>query len=196
MEISTFHELTRKNESIQNLEAKRAMLDQLAREVKTVSTETQRTMKYGDIWAKRNAQTTYPVDDFLTRQEEFYLRAENNLRDSLSVFFALHAYDGAISAPTYNAIVDELKNGMLKIDEALNIKGYVLTLFKNQQFVGTKLFDDPIRMKLWFKKHLGYEYTIFTNQLTVPPEYKGSILAEQDWCINPEDFFSKIKNQS
>ena len=194
--VKSFTEQTRKNETLKSLNDKHDFLQSLTRNLESVGTSCQRTMRYGDIWAKRMSETTFEIDNTLTRQEEFVLRAENFLRESLAVYFALHAYDGAITAQTYNKIVEEFEENMSKTYEALNIKGFVFTFFSNGEFQGTKMFDDPVRMKLWFNKHFKCDPEIFMNQLTVPTPYQGSILAEQDWCVNPEEFFSRIKNQS
>ena len=97
---------------------------------------------------------------------------------------------------TSNQIIEEFEATFKNMLKTYNVKGWILTLFHNGQFVGTKMFDDKVRMYLWFEKHLGVKPEIFTNPITVPTEYTGSILAEQDWCSNPDEFFTKLKSQS
>lgn len=196
MFIESQVEQTRRIETVKNQNEKRELLNNLSKRLNEIKTNTHRTMQFGDNWAKRNCSTTYEINNYLTREQEYALRMENMLRETVSVYGALHAFDGAMTAETYNALMDEFKNNFNEILKTLNVKGHILTLFKDGQFVGTKMFDDPVRMKLWFDKHIKYDMNKFRNPITVPPEYAGSILAEQDWCTNPEEFFSKLKAQS
>lgn len=195
MQVSTSTTQTRRVEMTKGATQKRDLLNNLNKKIESIETNTQRTMKFGDNWSKRESKTTYEIDSYLTREQEFALRMENELRESLSVYSALHAFDGAISTQTYNQIIQDFKQTFENMMKTLNVKGYVLTLFDNGQFVGTKMFDDEIRMKLWFEKHLKCKHTDFMNPITVPTRYAGSILAQQDWCSNPEEFFSKIQAQ-
>jgi hypothetical protein len=195
MTVSTSTTQTRRTDATKGATQKRELLNNFSKNVKDIETSTQRTMKFGDNWAKRESRTTYEIDGYLTREQEFALRMENELRESLSVYAALHAFDGVMSAQTYNQIIKEFKESFESMMKHLKVKGYVLTLYRNGEFIGTKLFDDPVRMKLWFDKHLGCPYTEFMNPMSVPKEYMGSILAEQDWCSNPDEFFNKIQAQ-
>lgn len=196
MNIGTSTEQTRRVETLKHSETKRQLLSNLGKSIKSIETNTQRTMKFGDNWAKRNCKTEYQINNFLTREQEYALRMENMLRETVSVYSALHAFDGAMSAETYNALMEEFEANFQSILKTFNVKGFVFTLFENGNFVGTKMFDDEVRMKLWFDNHIKHDYKLFLNPITVPAEYKGSILAQQDWCSNPEEFFSKLKSQS
>ena len=196
MEITTTTTQTRRVETLKNYEQKRNMLANISKNIKSIETQTQRTMKFGDNWAKRESSTTYNIDNYLTREQEFALRMENMLRETLSVYASLYALDGAMSAETYNAIVEEFEANFKSIVKTFNVQGWVLTLFHNGQFVGTKMFDNDVKMHLWFEKHLKVKPEVFTNPITVPSEYAGSILARQDWCSNPDEFFTKVKSQS
>ncbi len=196
MKVTTNTEQTRAVDRYSGMNSKKELLADFSKKITSIDTDTQRSMKFGNSWAKRNTSTTYEINDFLTRQEEFILRSENYLRETLSVYFALHAFDGVLSAEHYNEIVEQVKSTYKNSINELNVQGYVLTLYNNNTFVGTKLFDDVVRMKLWFKKHLGCDYNLFLNPITVPEQFAGSILSTQDWCINPETFFDKLKSQS
>lgn len=196
MDINTRTTQTRRVETVKNYAQKRNLLDNVSKQIKSIETNTQRTMKFGDNWAKRECATTYEINNYLTREQEFALRMENMLRETMSVYTSLYALDGAMSAETYNALIDEFEANFKSVVKTFNKKGWILTLFKDGQFVGTKMFDDNVRMNLWFENHLGVKPEIFTNPITVPSEYQGSILAEQDWCTNPEEFFTKLKAQS
>lgn len=196
MEISTQTIQTRRVETLNNIQAKKDLLQNLNKSIKNVKTTSQRTMQFGDNWAKRESSTVYDIDNYLTRSEEYALRMENMLRETLAVYSALHVFDGVMSAETYNSILDDFKKTFENILNTFNNKGYVLTLYIDGKLVGTKLFDDVVRMKLWFNKHLGVDYKTFLNPITVPPKYKNSVLIEQDWCTNPDEFFNKLKNQS
>lgn len=196
MEINTQTTQTRRVETVKHYDQKRNLLDKVSKGIKSIETDTQRTMKFGDNWAKRECSTTYEIDGYLTREQEFALRMENMLRETISVYASLYALDGAMSAETYNNIVEDFEANFKSIVKTFNVKGWVFVLHKDNKLVGVKMFDDEVRMHLWFEKHLNAKPEMFTNPITVPSEYTGSILVQQDWCSNPEEFFTKLKAQS
>lgn len=196
MNIRSTNTQTRRLDSFKSASGTRSLMEDLEAKLENISTHTMRNMKFGDSWAKREVSTDYEISEYLTREQELTLRIENMMRETTAVYLALHAFDGALTSATYNGIITEIEQTMKNIEGAMNTKGYVLTLYTDGQFVGTKMFDDEVRMKLWFSKHLGEDYAKFMKTITVPPKHKGTILVEQDWCSNPNEFFSKIRSQS
>lgn len=196
MKISSKNTQTRRLDSFKGASGTRNLMEDLESKLENIKTHTMRNMKFGDSWAKREVSTDYEISEFLTREQELTLRMENMMRETVSVYLALHAFDGALTADTYNGILKEVEATMKNIEGAMNVKGYVLTLYTDGKLVGTKMFDDEVRMKMWFSKHLEVDYTTFLSSVTIPVKHGGSVLVEQDWCSNPNEFFSKIRSQS